>query len=120
MSPAEENKRLLIIGASRGLGYAIAEEFLERGWSVVGTVRAGARTKLHDLADAFDGRLGIETDDINEPDRVSGLRARLTGRTFDILFVNAGVTNNPEETIAEVNPAFTTSTISAIPSRGDG
>ena len=94
---------VLLIGASRGLGLAMAAEFLKHGWTVVGTVRAGGgRTRLHDLADAHHGRVGIETLDICEPDQVTALRARLAGRAFDILFVNAGVTNNPEETIAEV------------------
>ncbi|MGL4965886.1 MAG: SDR family NAD(P)-dependent oxidoreductase [Inquilinus sp.] len=94
---------LLLIGASRGLGLAMAAEFLKHGWNVVGTVRAGGgRTRLHDLADAHGGRVEIETLDICEPHHVAALRARLAGRAFDMLFVNAGVTNNPEETIAEV------------------
>jgi NAD(P)-dependent dehydrogenase (short-subunit alcohol dehydrogenase family) len=96
-------RSILIVGASRGLGHAMAGEFLKKGWNVVGTVRAGAgRTKLHDLADGHDGRVGIETLDICEPDQIGALRARLAGRNFDILFVNAGVTNNEKETIAEV------------------
>ncbi|NTF44425.1 SDR family NAD(P)-dependent oxidoreductase [Rhizobium rhizogenes] len=94
---------ILLIGASRGLGLAMASEFLKRGWNVVGTVRAGGgRTRLHDLADEFHGRVEIETLDICEPDQVSALRERLSGRVFDMLFVNAGVTNNPSETIGEV------------------
>ncbi|NLS21112.1 SDR family NAD(P)-dependent oxidoreductase [Rhizobium sp. P40RR-XXII] len=94
---------ILIIGASRGLGHAMAEEFFKKGWSVVGTVRASAsRTKLHDLADASAGRVTIEILDINEPDQLSSLRACLDGRAFDILFVNAGTTNVPTETTADV------------------
>ena len=34
--------------------------------------------------------------------QIAALRDRLSGRKFDILFVNAGTTNNPEETIGEV------------------
>ncbi|MGA9847254.1 MAG: SDR family oxidoreductase, partial [Roseiarcus sp.] len=90
------------IGASRGLGYAMAAEYLKRGWNVVGTVRGKARTLLHDLADRSQNRLEIETVDICEPDQIAALRARLSGRMFDLLFVNAGVTNNPSETIADV------------------
>lgn len=94
---------ILLIGASRGLGLAMAAEFLKHGWTVVGTVRAGSgRTRLHDLADAHPGRVGIETLDICEPGQIAALRARLAGRVFDILFVNAGVTNDPTQTIAEV------------------
>jgi NAD(P)-dependent dehydrogenase (short-subunit alcohol dehydrogenase family) len=37
-------KTVLLVGASRGLGYAMAEEFLSRDWNVVGTVRGHART----------------------------------------------------------------------------
>lgn len=93
---------ILLIGASRGLGYAMAAEFLRKGWNVVGTVRGGGRTLLHDLADQHEGRLEIEVLDICEPDQLAALRHRLSGRTFDMLFVNAGVTNNEKETIAEV------------------
>jgi NAD(P)-dependent dehydrogenase (short-subunit alcohol dehydrogenase family) len=93
---------ILLIGASRGLGHAMAAEFLRKGWNVVGTVRGAGRTRLHDLADAFAGRVEIEALDICEPDQLAALRDGLSGRVFDLLFVNAGVTNNPEETIADV------------------
>ena len=93
---------ILIIGASRGLGLAMAAEFLKKGWAVVGTVRGEARTQLHDLADRHAGLVDIEALDICEPDQLAALHARLSGRMFDILFVNAGTTNNPAETIAEV------------------
>ncbi len=95
-------KTIVLVGASRGLGYAMAEEYLKHGWNVVGTVRGPARTRLHELADASQGRVEIETLDICEPDQIAALSARLKGRTFAALFVNAGVTNNPNETIGEV------------------
>jgi NAD(P)-dependent dehydrogenase (short-subunit alcohol dehydrogenase family) len=94
---------ILIIGASRGLGHAMAAEFLNKGWNVAGTVRAGAgRTPLHDLADDFPGRLEIEVLDINEPAQLTALRERLSGRSFDMLFVNAGTTNNEHVPIGRV------------------
>lgn len=94
---------ILLVAASRGLGLAMAEQFLGKGWSVTGTVREGSgRARLHDLADRFDGRLDIETLDICEPAQLAALRERLSGRRFDMLFVNAGTTNEPTETIGEV------------------
>jgi NAD(P)-dependent dehydrogenase (short-subunit alcohol dehydrogenase family) len=97
---------ILLIGASRGLGHAMAAEFLKKGWNVVGTVRGGGnRTMLHDLATEFEGRVQIEIVDICEPDQVAALRERLSGRVFDMLFVNAGVTNNEKETIGDVTTA---------------
>lgn len=99
----QTNPTILLIAASRGLGFAMAEEFLKKGWNVVGTVRAeSGRTKLHDLADEFKGRLAIETLDICEQAQVTALRERLSGRVFEMLFVNAGTTNNEKETIGEV------------------
>ncbi|GLY41596.1 short-chain dehydrogenase [Amycolatopsis sp. NBRC 101858] len=96
----------LIIGASRGLGHAIAAELSARGWHVIGTVRdPAARTPLHDLADASDGRVEVEHLDITEPDQLPPLRERLAGRRLDVLFVNAGTTNNPATPIGEVSTA---------------
>ena len=102
MPTPPDPKTILIVGASRGLGHAIAAEYLKHGWTVIGTVRDASRTGLHDLADAHPGRVEIETLDILEPDQIASLRGRLAGRRLDALFVNAGVTNNPTETVAEV------------------
>lgn len=101
--PSDPARTILLIGASRGLGHAMAAEFLKKGWNVVGTVRGGGtRTLLHDLADEHAGRVEIETLDICEPDQIAGLRQRLTGRMFDMLFVNAGTTNNETDTVGQV------------------
>jgi NAD(P)-dependent dehydrogenase (short-subunit alcohol dehydrogenase family) len=89
----------LIIGASRGLGLAMAEEYLKRGWRVVATMRGQGRTALHGLPS---DRLEIETVDIAEQAQIAALRERLAGRGFDLVFVNAGVTNDPEEPIGAV------------------
>jgi NAD(P)-dependent dehydrogenase (short-subunit alcohol dehydrogenase family) len=103
MPPPSSDKKLLLIGASRGLGFALAEEYLERGWHVVATERPGTASKLHDLKRAAGDRLEIETVDVIHPDQVAGLRARLASRRFDMLFVNAGVKNDDRETIADVS-----------------
>ncbi|MFI0780112.1 SDR family oxidoreductase [Streptomyces sp. NPDC021212] len=96
----------LIIGASRGLGHAMAAAFLDRGWNVIGTVRnTTARTPLHDLADRSDGRVSVEHLDINEPAQSAALRERLAPRELDVLFVNAGTTNNEQTPIGAVPTA---------------
>jgi NAD(P)-dependent dehydrogenase (short-subunit alcohol dehydrogenase family) len=95
---------ILLVGASRGLGHAMAAEFVRKGWTVVGTVRGGGRTELHDLADANAGRVEFESLDITEPDQIAALHHRLADRRFDVLFVNAGTASaNKDETIAEVS-----------------
>ncbi len=97
-------RTVLLIGASRGLGLAMAAEFLRKGWNVVGTVQNGARTELHDLADKHHGRLEIETLDVTQADEIKALHDRLSGRAFEILFHNAGTANKKQdETISEVS-----------------
>src|SRR5271170_149981 len=103
MAPPSSDKKLLLIGASRGLGFALAEEYLKRGWHVVATERPGTRSKLHDLSAAAKDRLEIEIVDIVHPNQVAALRARLASRKFDLLFVSAGVKNDDRETIADVS-----------------
>jgi NAD(P)-dependent dehydrogenase (short-subunit alcohol dehydrogenase family) len=93
----------LIIGASRGLGYALAAEYLSRGWQVTATVRGARPAGLNDLARSPAGRLTVETVDITVPEQVAALRDRLARNRFDLLFINAGVTNGPEETVADVS-----------------
>ncbi|WP_051710858.1 SDR family NAD(P)-dependent oxidoreductase [Streptomyces sp. NRRL S-350] len=99
----EPGRRVLLIGASRGLGLALAREWARDGRQVTATVRGSDRTPLHDLADTTDGRIEIETVDITEPEQIAALHGRLADRTFDLLFVNAGVTNQPEGTVAETS-----------------
>lgn len=99
----DPNKNLLLIGASRGLGFALAREYLKRRWRVVATVRGAMKTALHELAEASGGGLDVEIVDINHPDQVGALHARLASRRFDMLLVNAGVKNDDQETIADVS-----------------
>jgi NAD(P)-dependent dehydrogenase (short-subunit alcohol dehydrogenase family) len=103
MSHSTPEKRLLLIGASRGLGLAIAEEYLKLGWRVIATARKAAGTALHALAEKADGRLDVEVVDITDPAQVTALHKRLGSEQFDLLFVNAGVANDEKETIADVS-----------------
>ncbi len=98
---SEARDLVLIVGASRGLGLGLAREYAKRQWRVIGTVRASAPTGLHELADAPDGRVQIESVDINIPEQVAALRSRLAGQRIDLLFVNAGVSNGAGETLTQ-------------------
>jgi NAD(P)-dependent dehydrogenase (short-subunit alcohol dehydrogenase family) len=98
----ETGDSILIVGASRGLGLAMAAEFAGRGWRVLGTVR-GAGAPLHRLAAERPDQVEIQTLDMTDHDQMRALGNRLSGRRFDIVFVNAGVANGaPENTMAEV------------------
>lgn len=103
MTRIPPQKTALLIGASRGLGLAMAEGYLKRGWRVIATERAGSHSKLHPLAHAYPDALRIESVDITAPEEVAALRERLHGEQLDLLFVNAGVKNDDRETIADVS-----------------
>lgn len=95
--------KTLLIGASRGLGFALAENMLQRGYQVVATGRAQSIDKLTQLAARYPQQLTVETVDITEPEQVRALHQRLADTEFGMLFVNAGVKNDDRETIADVS-----------------
>jgi NAD(P)-dependent dehydrogenase (short-subunit alcohol dehydrogenase family) len=103
MQDNSPQKTVLLIGASRGLGFAMVEEYLKRGWRVIATGREGSTEKLRLRSESTQGALEVETVDITITDQVAALHARLKDRRVDVLFVNAGVKNDDGETIADVS-----------------
>ncbi len=80
------SKKILIIGASRGIGLGLAKEFANRGWNVV----ASERTRSDELHDA--GEIDIVTVDVTEPDSYLGLKNKFGEGSLDAIIVNAGIT----------------------------
>lgn len=92
----------LIVGASRGLGLALAEEWLRRGWHIVATTRGDA-PGLDDLHARFPDRLEIEHVDIRNASSVRDLGARLQGRRLNVLFVNAGIARSNDKNAVDAS-----------------
>jgi NAD(P)-dependent dehydrogenase (short-subunit alcohol dehydrogenase family) len=103
MQDTTPQKTVLLIGASRGLGFAMVEEYLKRGWRVIATGRESSMKKLRQLSASTRGALEVEAVDITIPDQVTALHGRLRDRRLNVLFVNAGVKNDDRETIADVS-----------------
>jgi NAD(P)-dependent dehydrogenase (short-subunit alcohol dehydrogenase family) len=81
----------------------MAGEFAGRGWRVLGTVRAPG-TPLHSLAAERPENVEIEVLDMTDQNQILAVRDRLSGRPFDIVFVNAGIANrSPAATMAAVS-----------------
>jgi NAD(P)-dependent dehydrogenase (short-subunit alcohol dehydrogenase family) len=96
----EERKSALIIGASRGLGLGLSLELLKRGWNVTATVRsATGGTGLEE----YHERVTMDTLDINNPLMVGPFIDRMAGRTFDVVFINAGIGGPEDKTAADVS-----------------
>ena len=83
-------KSALIIAGSRGLGLGLVREHLARGWQVTTTVRTPSG-ELEALQREMKGRLAVETLDVTSVTEATALARRLTGHTFDLLFLNAGI-----------------------------
>ncbi len=83
-----EDRRALVVGASRGLGLGLAAELQRRGWQVVGTVRDDPGERR---LQASGGDIRIERLDINDDAGIAALRRRLDGLAFDLVFVVAGI-----------------------------
>ena len=88
---------ILIVGASRGLGLALVEQFCSRDWHVIATVRRNS-AGLDVLKARFPTSLEEETVDIADEASVRSLRQRLDGRTLDMLFVSAGIAKSITKT----------------------
>lgn len=88
----QANESILIVGAERGLGLGLVEQFLDRGWRVHGTARQGEDTgDLMTLGGRYAGRLGISQVDVTRPQEFDDLVAALDQHPFDVIFMNAGI-----------------------------
>ena len=92
------NKTILITGASKGIGFALANKFLENGFKVIGTSRSG---KIEGIENENFKVLQV---DLSESKSIELLKKEIEKNetTIDILINNAGIgpdlyTTNPEE-----------------------
>lgn len=86
---------LLITGANRGLGFALAQSYLDDGWRVFAACRnphaqvpQGAETISLDIAD---------------PDSIKALKVTLQGIPVDLLWNNAGVYLDKNQQLDQVS-----------------
>ena len=79
----------LITGASRGIGFELARQLSDQGWSVIATSRSPADDiPLQDLAKR-QPRVRIEQLDLTDHPGIDALAARLKGTPIDLLINNA-------------------------------
>lgn len=88
MRSKPQRRQALIIGASRGLGLGLTKEYLRRGWDVVATVRSAI---LGAGLEHYYDQLTLDTLDINNLHMMNEFIARLHGRVFDVIILNAGI-----------------------------
>ena len=97
--PASDSSgTVLITGANRGIGLALAEKFRDSGYDVIGTARNPE--KAGDL-NALDVR--VEQLDVTDPASVSALAQRLDGLALDIVVNNAGIKGHETRELADLD-----------------
>ncbi|MGU7779400.1 SDR family NAD(P)-dependent oxidoreductase [Burkholderia sp. PU8-34] len=97
-----KSKTIVVVGASRGLGLALAEEYCARNWHVIATSR-GPCVGLDKLHERYPSSLDIETVDITDISSIQALARRLDVARLDALFVNAGICKANELTPLEAD-----------------
>lgn len=112
-------KHALIIGASRGIGLALAGEHLARGWRVTGTVRSPT-PEIDSLRQSVGEALEIIAPvDITDQEQVAGLASYLESQWFNLVFVNAGILLGRGQALADIpepdlNKMFLTNAVSPV------
>ena len=82
-----QKKTALIVGASRGLGMAVAAEYLRRGWHVIATIRqATGSAESQALQAAAGAALEVLQLEMTSSAQIEALGRRLDGRAIDLLF----------------------------------
>ena len=100
-----KRKHILIIGAERGLGLGLAQQFFDRGWHVVGTARHGDNVDALTAVGSQDAtRLGLAYIDVTQAEHIDELEKALGERQFDVIFMNAGIFGALHQSVLEATP----------------
>jgi NAD(P)-dependent dehydrogenase (short-subunit alcohol dehydrogenase family) len=82
---------ILVVGASRGIGLALVEAYLQQGHQVFATLRKAGNTALDALSNKHPGKLTQIRCDLTDTDAVATIEAALGDVTLDVALFNAGI-----------------------------
>lgn len=96
-TPDVQTPTVLITGSNRGIGFALARLYAERGWGVIATCRSPAKAKdLSALRDEYP-QVVIEQLDVTDFAGIDALAERYREVPIDILINNAGILGDNEK-----------------------
>lgn len=92
-----QQKEVLIIGASRGIGLAVVQAFAGEGWQVTATHRSGVPEQGN--------KPGIDWQalDMTDASAVQQLAGQLSGKSFDAILINAGISGPSHQKVSQSN-----------------
>lgn len=97
-------KTFLVTGAGRGIGLELTRQLVRRGDQVIATLRNAKKAdRLLALEGEAKGLLHIETLDVTDPASAASLAKRLNGTPVDTLVNNAGILQDTDDSIGELN-----------------
>jgi len=91
-----EQPTVLITGASRGIGLALAQQYAERGWGVIATARDPARAPALVAVAKTHPNVTLEPLDVTNHAQIDALAAKYKGRPIDVLLNNAGISGGDD------------------------
>ena len=107
-----QSQRALIIGASKGIGLAVVQQFLQAGWDVTATFRRTAVSYQHE-------RLRWLALDITDATARAALLQQFQGEQFDVVLINAGIFGPDAQQLqqaedAELSELFLTNAVAPV------
>jgi len=112
--------RVLVTGASRGIGLELVRQYADEGWDVVATCRdPDGATELHDVATRAPDAVTLHRLDVASEEHVEQLAAALGDTPVDVLVSNAAVFGGTRSRFPDVDSSawqhvFAVNTIGAL------
>src|SRR4051812_29958814 len=87
------SKKILISGASRGLGFALAEKYLQAGWIILAGVRDAQSAPMLALKNKFPETLFLLPLDVSDTTqvRLAAQELQASTDTLDVIINNAAI-----------------------------
>ena len=96
--------KILITGASRGIGLAMVRYGMEKGWDVLACCRHPQQAeKLLSMAQLSNGRVSVYVADMSELATIQALAYELRNESIDMLINNAGVYGSERDSFGQVD-----------------
>jgi NAD(P)-dependent dehydrogenase (short-subunit alcohol dehydrogenase family) len=95
---------VLITGANRGIGLALAQQYAAAGAEVIACCRVPAKADaLKELANAYGGRVRSMQLDVADESSIAALKRALADQPIDILINNAGMSDPSARSADQIN-----------------
>ncbi len=82
---------VLVTGANRGIGLALAKNYAERGWTVIATARKPEKADELNALAAANKKVSVEQMDLLDHAGIDALAEKLRGVSIDVLLNNAAI-----------------------------